>query len=273
MTILTQDYANDAMIFRKTRQNKYEKYTKDVIDLETNEGIANYTGYKLSSYPNLYKIAIREINMRESSKSYSRSFAYATGLAYGIIFDYLNIEWKNGISSNYNFLYIFEKQYDTVNCNDENFDLAKQNNNFDTIFKEEQRRKQEINKKTAVLMEKLVNNPTISVALKNEKYSQTFDMDNTITLENIGTVYMTLSGRDITGENFGDFKTLPSDNNQISGVLRPFVGNKFIFSLPISIAGNKIIGENYEIILNKNWIVKKINKKGDYQIVEKMNNK
>lgn len=69
----------DAVIFRKERQQQYSKYLNDELEIETLEGLANYTGFVLSSYDNKYEKAIEEINQREEAKTYTRPFPYATG--------------------------------------------------------------------------------------------------------------------------------------------------------------------------------------------------
>ena len=79
------DYLQDAMIYRKIRQSAYCSFLTRETEIETSEGLANYTGFVLSSYPNIYNLAIREINKRENSNSYTRTFSYATGFAYGVI--------------------------------------------------------------------------------------------------------------------------------------------------------------------------------------------
>ena len=56
-------------------------------------------------------MAISEINQREQAQTYTRPFPYATGPAYGLIFDYLKINWKTGLDTIYNFLKIYETKY------------------------------------------------------------------------------------------------------------------------------------------------------------------
>ena len=58
-------------------------------------------------------------------------------------------------------------------------------------------------------------------------------------------------------------------NLGVSGVLYSFDGKIFTFPKPIEIKNNRIIGEYYEIELNKCWEVIKINDKGDLEIVKK----
>lgn len=264
-------YLKDAMIYRKIRQTKYQEYLAPETEIETLEGLANYTGYVLSTYPNKFEIAISEINNRERSKTYIRPFAYATGLAYGLIFDHLKMDWKSGVNFVYNYLDIYEKKQLKNQLNLENIDLNAVNvrNNFTEIHQQELIRKEKIEKQIAILKKEFIENPTLSVSLKDSNYTQTSDMDSTIVLEGIGTVYKNISCRDSSGgKNFGGFKTL-TDSAENVGVLQSLDGLKFTFTTPFKIEGNKIIGKNYEIELAGNWTVKQKNAKGDFEIVEK----
>jgi len=103
-----KNYLKDAVIFRKERQHQYSKDLNDELEIETLEGLANYTGFVLSSCDNKYEKAIEEINQREEAKTYTRPFPYATGPAYGLIFDYLNIAWRKSLDNIYNFTDIYE---------------------------------------------------------------------------------------------------------------------------------------------------------------------
>ncbi|MCD8073413.1 MAG: hypothetical protein LUE10_09740 [Alistipes sp.] len=85
-------FLHDAMLFRRERQQANAGYRQQELELETLEGMASYTGYKLSTYPNLLQQAIRVIDSWEDTETYIRSFPYATGPAYGLIFDHFGID-------------------------------------------------------------------------------------------------------------------------------------------------------------------------------------
>lgn len=266
---------NDAMIYRKIRQTTYKAFLQDEIELETLEGLAAYTGYKLSTYPNKYEKAIAQINEREKANTYTRPFPYATGLAYGLIFDFLEIDWKYGLDATYNFLEIYESKYlfHAIDLEKVTITTINSRNNYEDIHYQELERQKDIEHKTAVLKKKLIESPTLSVSLKDKKYRKTMDMNGTLVLKDIGVVYTTLlKGVDTSGNNFGNFtfkaKSSTSEN-EITGVLNTLDGTRFIFAMPIKIEGHIIKGEHYKIELNENWIVKQKNENGDFEIVEK----
>lgn len=273
-------FLNDAMLYRKLRQTKYKEFLAKDAELETHEGLANYTGFVLAPYPvynrykNKYEVSIGEIEGAENGKTFVRQYAYATGLSYGLIFDYLKIDWKKGVKIVYNFLDIYEKNYLKRRLKIKNKDIATANlrNNFAGIHQQEFARKEKTEKLLAVLRKEFIENPTLSVTLKDEYYMQTSAMDSATILPGIGTVFRVISGRVIPEgqRNFGDFKILSTDN-ETAGVLRTLNGRTytFVFPTPFKIEGNKITGKYYEIELAPNWKVRKKNEKGDYEIVEK----
>lgn len=270
-------FLNDAMIYRKARQNKYKEFLAKDTELETSEGLANYTGFVLSPYPigriqSKYESAILQIEIAEQENTFVRRYAYATGFSYGLIFDHLKMDWKKGLKVVYNFLDIYEKNYLKRQLKIKNKDLAAANlrNNFSEIHKQEFARNEKLEKLRAILKKEFIENPTLSVTLKDKYYAQSQVMASITILPGAGPVFRIISGWDINGKNFGSFKILPNDD-EAAGVLRVLKGDvyTFVFPTPFKIEGNKITGKYYEIELLPNWTVRKKNEKGDFEIVER----
>ena len=266
-----EKYVNDALLFRKIRQSKYKEYLQKEIEIETSEGLANYTGFILSTYPNKYKKAISEINQREKAETYTRPFPYATGPAYGLIFDYLKINWKIGLDTTYNFLKIYETKYlkKEIKLNDKIIKIAKQRNNFQVIHKQELDRKIKNEKIIKYYTNVFIEKPTLTVKLVDSLYGRTFDMNGTIVLKDKGIVFSMIKGVDGSKNNFGNFNTIKGKEKLgVSGVLYSFDGTQYTFPMPIKIEKNRIIGNYYVINLNEGWEVKKIDEKGNMEIVK-----
>lgn len=270
---IVEGYLREAFIFRKLRQDKYSSFLKKELEIETLEGTASYTGYVLSTYPNKYKEAIKEIGEREAADTYTRPFPYATGFAYGLLFDHLNIQWQQGLEHVYNFLDIYEKQClgKALQFTSKEVKNAKKRNNYDGIHKEETERK-EVNEKNIAYYNKMFfKKPTLSVLLADNHFAQSYDMNGTLSLKDKGTVYSSISGTDKQGKNFGNFSTIEGKAALgISGVLKRHEDKNtwFIFPLPAEIKGNTIIGEHYTINLNDGWRVETVDSKGNLQIVK-----
>jgi hypothetical protein len=264
-------YANDAFTYRKIRQTKYKSFLKEETEIETSEGLASYTGYKLSTYPNLYEIAIKGINERERANTYTRPFAYATGLSYGLIFDFLGLDWRHGLNQVYNFLDIYETLFlkDSLTVPAAGLAAMNERSNYRQIHLEEEARKAIAEKNLAYYNDLFFVKPSLSVRLKDSLYGTSYDMNSTLVFKDKGIVFPRISGTDGSGNNFGNFKTLPEKEGLgVSGVLNSMAEKKFYFPLPIKVEGNKIIGETYQIDLKDGWIVRTVNAKGDLEIVE-----
>ncbi|WP_343706963.1 hypothetical protein [Flavobacterium sp.] len=268
-----KSYLKDAVIFRKERQQQYSKYLNDELEIETLEGLANYTGFVLSSYDNKYEKAIEEINQREEAKTYTRPFPYATGPVYGLIFDYLNIIWRNSLDKTYNFADIYEVMIlkSKITITKKELESAKFRNNFNEINKQEIAREEEQKKLISYYTDLLINKPTLKVALADiEHYGRTFNMNGTLTLNDKGIVYSSIKGRDKSGNNFGNFATVEGKNQLGKAGILSYDKDGltyFVFSLPSKIEGRKIISDFYEIELNPDWKIIKQND-GNMEIVK-----
>ncbi|QES93657.1 hypothetical protein F0358_13485 [Empedobacter brevis] len=267
-------YLKDAVLFRKERQKQYIKYLDDELEIETLEGLANYTGFVLSAYENKYEKALSEIDQRENAETYTRPFPYATGPAYGLIFDYLNIDWRKDLDKIYNFAEIYDTKLNKSNLNISTKALtqAQARNNFDEINKQEIAREERQNKLIAYYTDLLFNKPTLKVAIDDfDNYGRSFNMNGTLTIKNKGVIYSSIRGRDKSdGKNFGNFATIQGKDELGKAGILSYEKNGttyFVFPLPTTIAGTKITGDFYEIDLNTGWkVVKKSD--GNMEIVK-----
>ncbi|WP_091152311.1 hypothetical protein [Mucilaginibacter pineti] len=268
---LIRQYVTDALMYRKLRQQIDPQSLDAELQIETSEGLANYTGFVLSSNTDKYLLAINEIDMRESAPTYTRAFPYATGPAYGLLFDYLQMNWKTGLGKVYNFQAIYENDYlhHPINISPAAISKADSRNNFATINRQEVARKRDFDKKISYYTDLFEHYPTLSVLMTDSIYSRSYDMNGTVVLKDKGLVYSNIVGTDITGRNFGSFKMeADSVKKGLSGIFGDFESHKFIFPLPVKIDGNKITGNGFHIQLNRGWVVRKKDKNGNLEIVQ-----
>lgn len=268
---VVDEHVQDALLFRKIRQQKYSAYLDKELQIETLEGLANYTGFALSTWSNKYEKAIQEINGREQAETYTRPFPYATGPAYGLLFDYLKLSWKQDPWQVYNFLAIYEKINGTLSTDERSLQRARMRNDYATIHPQELKRKEENDKMIAFYTNSLVTQPVLRVTLLlNTNYSMSFNMNGTLVLEGKGIVYSSITGFDVSGKNFGNFKTLAGkDNLGQSGILCSEDRVHLTFPKPLSMDGRIIKGACYEIELAEGWEVVTTNDKGDLQIIQR----
>src|SRR5713226_2210476 len=88
----------DALLFRAYRRAIFPQAASEECEMELHEGLAEYTGVKLSGSTNLAQYVVDK-NLKEatSNQTFVRSFAYATGPAYGILLDGTGTNWRKGL--------------------------------------------------------------------------------------------------------------------------------------------------------------------------------
>jgi hypothetical protein len=88
--------AGDAIAFRRRRHALYANAAVDEQALELNEGLAEYTGLRLSSESDAEAAerAARKLDAAPREATFVGSFAYATGTAYGLLLDAADHGWQ-----------------------------------------------------------------------------------------------------------------------------------------------------------------------------------
>jgi hypothetical protein len=91
----------DALYFRNFRRSLFPDAAARENALEMNEGMAEYTGVKLSAASPDEFAVVAASSLRSAptrTQSYARSFAYTSGPAYGGLLDFVNPEWRKGLT-------------------------------------------------------------------------------------------------------------------------------------------------------------------------------
>jgi hypothetical protein len=90
----------DALLFRAERYRLFPAAARDEPALELNEGLAEYTGVRLglADPADRRNAALGDLVQHAADDSFVRSFAYATGPAYGLLLDRLVSDWRLRIS-------------------------------------------------------------------------------------------------------------------------------------------------------------------------------
>lgn len=95
----------DALLFRSYRRSLFPDSATNENALEVNEGLAEYTGVKLSS-SDLRETALRAdliVRQARNNPTFSRSFAYVSGPAYGALLDLSGKHWRAGLNPSADF--------------------------------------------------------------------------------------------------------------------------------------------------------------------------
>jgi hypothetical protein len=87
---------SDALLFRAARYQLFATAAAQEKSLELNEGIAEYTGIRIGNetHQEQLEVALWDLSVRVNDETFVRSFAYATGPAYGLLLDKYSPDWR-----------------------------------------------------------------------------------------------------------------------------------------------------------------------------------
>ena len=93
---------SDAVLFRSERYRLFPGAASNEAAQESNEGVAEYTGVRvgLPTPHERIRYALRDLSSYTDAPSLVRSFAYATGPAYGLLLDRDAPGWLNDFAGN-----------------------------------------------------------------------------------------------------------------------------------------------------------------------------
>jgi hypothetical protein len=105
-----QDYGQqlqcmkDALLFRERRWQLFPNAEDEETAVELVEGTAAYTGVKLGTEGVTAQVtyAVKRVEWQMNVRTFARSFAYATGPAYGLLLDRLVSNWRELAIKGYN---------------------------------------------------------------------------------------------------------------------------------------------------------------------------
>jgi hypothetical protein len=89
----------DALVFRALRARLFPGAAEEEEALERNEGMAEYTGLRLCGLSGEEQRVHAAARLRgeEQNRTFARSFAYATGPAYGLLLDGCAPDWRAAV--------------------------------------------------------------------------------------------------------------------------------------------------------------------------------
>jgi len=94
-----RQHANDALLFRTVRYRRFPDAAHGERTLERNEGLAEYTGVVVGALSPAERLALTQFDLKRGAQlpSMVRSFAYATGPAYGQLLDRYMPAWRREV--------------------------------------------------------------------------------------------------------------------------------------------------------------------------------
>ncbi|MEI7983815.1 MAG: hypothetical protein WCI71_19365, partial [Bacteroidota bacterium] len=247
-----------ALIFRKYRYLIYPDAEKSENALELNEGLAEYTGFAISATTEEQSVdhLIKNMESFYKTPSFVRSFPYVTIPVYGYLLSYSDNSWNKKIDSTTNLTDFFIRSFHiTIPDN-----LKELNDSMSGVYggqsirAGEGLREERARKKTALLKSIFVEQPHLEIRVDKMNFS--FDPQNIIPLENLGSIYMTVRVSDEWGIL-----------SAVKGALISPQYDRISVSKPASTEGKKITGDGWTLQLDAKWKMETDPVSGNYQLV------
>jgi len=192
---------SDALLLRAYRQSLWPEAAAQERGLELNEGLADSTGVDAAlGDPGLRtKAALGDLAANESAPSFVRSFAYATGPAYGQLLNAVDPAWRRGVHPDFDFAAAAAAAYKlpVPVPSKTSAEAALARHGGVEILAQEEARQKTLDERNARFTRLFLQGPTVHLRL--EKMSITFNPQEVAGFEGHGSVYGTLEISDLWG--------------------------------------------------------------------------
>jgi hypothetical protein len=253
---LRQDAISDALLFRSFRRTLIGNAAEEERAMEMHEGLAEYTGVALSGSSDLPQYVVdHNLTDAAAKPTFIRSFAYASGPAYGILLDQTGSDWRKGLKKTDDLGALLQMALKLQTSTD----LAQaartraQNYDWEKLAAAETEREVNQQKLLATYRRKFIDDPVLVIPLQEMKMQ--FDPGELVSLDPRGTVYPTIRIVDAWG-------ILTAS----SGALLESDFGKITVSAPTDSGATSVKGEGWTLELNPGWELEAATRTGDQTI-------
>jgi hypothetical protein len=252
----------DALLFRGYRRSLFAEAAANENKLELNEGLAEYTGMKLTSADKeeLTFRADRALREAASNLSFARSFAYTSGPAYGALLDLSGREWRTQIASAGDLGKLLASCYSLPDQKPgrEAALAAASRYEGQEVISLEARRAEQREKRIAAARQKFIEGPVLILPLtKAVDYS--FDPNNVMGIDSLNTLYPTMRIVDVWGilEVSDGVWLIRGDNGSLARAQVP---------APQSASAAPLKGDGWTLALKQGWRIVAAERRGDLKV-------
>jgi hypothetical protein len=184
----------DALLFRAYRRSLFPNAAQNENALELNEGLAEFTGVKLSS-ADLRETVVRAdfiLRQARNNPTFARSFAYVSGPAYGGLLDLSGRPWRVGLTPKSDLGTLLAQRYGiAVQASEAAVRAALSRYEGDEIVTVETQQEQQRQQQVSEARKKFVDGPVLILDLSSEVH-YSYNPNNVIGIDANATVYPTL---------------------------------------------------------------------------------
>jgi hypothetical protein len=246
----------DALAFRQARHTRYPDKVETERALDINEGLASYTGIVLAAQSKADAIAsaLHELAGQESGESYVRTFAYASGPAYGLLLDAASPGWTRTVRASDDPAAMLMRALAIRPVAD--VDAAVARYGGAEIRAAEERREQQRQARIAELRRRFVDGPVLLMPGGGSGFT---DSHGAVVIPDVGTIW------------FGDYRMKGPwgalDANR--GVLLSTDGRTRRLPAPVRRDETTISGDGWTLKVAPGWVVREGARQGDYEVVNR----
>lgn len=251
----------DALLFRAYRRSLFPESAANENALELNEGLAEYTGVKLSS-ADLDETVLRSnliLRQARNNPTFARSFAYVSGPAYGALLDLIGKPWRNSIKGVTDLGALLQQRYGiSVRASEADARAAVSRYEGEEIVTIETQQEQRRQAQIAEAKRKYVDGPVLLLPLTPD-VNYSYNPNNVVGIDASNTVYPTLRLVDTWG-------VLTVSNG--AWIERDGSGKVVMARVPAptDVSARPLKGEGWSLELTNGWEVVPGERAGDLKI-------
>jgi hypothetical protein len=251
----------DALLFRAYRRSLFPDSGKNENALELNEGLAEYTGVRLSS-ADLQETAVRAniiLRQARNNPTFARSFAYISGPAYGALLDLSGKPWRVSVKPATDLGQLLQQRYGVrIRVSETAARAAISRYEGEEIVTNETQQEHRRAQQTAEARKKFLDGPVLILPLTDDvRYS--YDPNNVVGIDTNSTVYPTMRLVDAWG-------VLTVTNG--AWLERDASGHvvRVRVPAPTDLSARPLKGEGWSLELTNGWEVVPGERSGDVRI-------
>lgn len=233
----------DALVFRRHRRTLIKEASGDENRLELNEGLAEYTGVRLA-HPNPVDrraAAIFALRGGPEKPSLIRSFAYASGPAYGVLLDETPLDWRKRLDVGADIGQFLGRAYriPAGGAGEGAAEAAARRYGGGRLFADEARKAKKQERRIAEMRRRFVEGPVLVLPVTGQfKYG--FNPNNLVSLDEHSTVYPWLRVTDAWGTLEANGAMMIQEKGVVTRVVVP---------APTKLEGGKATGDDWSLEL------------------------
>lgn len=247
--------ARDALLFRAERYRLFPQAAAEEEALEENEGLAEYTGVMVGNSTDdaRTKMALHDLSAHVDDQTFVRSFAYATGPAYGMLLDRYAPGWRDGLKSEDGLDVMLARALGVAPVTSNHLAATARASEYDHPSLREAEIERDRHRRIVLATNRLkfVTGPTLTLRFRH--MSVQFNPTNLQPLGDEGTVYPTIHVSDAWG-------IIDAKNGAL---MRPD-WSALVVTAPKSIAGDSISGDGWTLALKPGWRIVRDAKGGGF---------